>query len=81
MLERHHGFIQWIFPIRERGMNSLAPQLQLHEISKMKENEECMKRYVKAYDTMLKFYGIERLDNDGESYQRNITQFVTIFLN
>ncbi|GFO43740.1 UDP-glucuronosyltransferase 2a1-like [Plakobranchus ocellatus] len=31
LLERHHGYIQWIFPIRENGMNWQAQALQLHE--------------------------------------------------
>ena len=31
-LERHHGYIQWLFPIRERGLNWDAQELQPHEI-------------------------------------------------
>eukprot|EP00954_Amorphochlora_amoebiformis_P001067 82846-Amorphochlora_amoeboformis.AAC.1 len=31
MLEYHHGYIQWLFPIREKGMNWLSQPLQLHE--------------------------------------------------
>ena len=34
-IESHHGFIQWIFPIREIGMNSNASPLQLHEIEEI----------------------------------------------
>lgn len=64
-LESHHGFIQWIFPIREKGLNYFAPVLQRHEISKMLNNPKCMERYTKSYDMMLKFYGIERIDDDG----------------
>ena len=30
-LEREHGFIQWLFPIREAGLNLQAQPLQLHE--------------------------------------------------
>lgn len=31
-LEAHHGYIQWIFPIREHGMNSQSQKLQPHEV-------------------------------------------------
>jgi hypothetical protein len=31
-LESHHGYIQWLFPIRERGLNWQAQELQPHEI-------------------------------------------------
>ena len=31
-LEWHHGYIQWLFPIRERGLNWQAQELQSHEI-------------------------------------------------
>ncbi len=31
LLEDHHGYIQWLFPIREQGMNFHAQELQLHE--------------------------------------------------
>lgn len=31
-LELHHGYIQWLFPIREQGLNSQSHPLQLHEL-------------------------------------------------
>src|SRR5437762_640454 len=31
LLEEHHGYIQWLFPIREPGLNGYAEPLQLHE--------------------------------------------------
>ena len=31
-LEYHHGFIQWLFPIRTQGMNDESQPLQLHEL-------------------------------------------------
>ncbi|CAG0898201.1 unnamed protein product, partial [Cyprideis torosa] len=30
-LERQHGFVQWLFPVRETGLNLQAQPLQLHE--------------------------------------------------
>lgn len=35
-LEVHHGYIQWLFPIREEGMNWDSQALQLHELQKLK---------------------------------------------
>ena len=37
-LEWHHGYIQWLFPIRESGMNWHAQELQSHEIEVYKIN-------------------------------------------
>lgn len=31
-LEIHHGYIQWLFPIREHGMNSQSQKLYAHEV-------------------------------------------------
>ena len=30
-LEYNHNYIQWLFPIREQGLNMYADMLQLHE--------------------------------------------------
>lgn len=32
LLEFRHGYIQWLFPIQERGLNWYAQELQSHEI-------------------------------------------------
>eukprot|EP00761_Pharyngomonas_kirbyi_P008095 gb/GECH01008106.1/.p1 GENE.gb/GECH01008106.1/~~gb/GECH01008106.1/.p1 ORF type:complete len:146 (+),score=23.51 gb/GECH01008106.1/:1-438(+) len=57
LLENHHGYIQWLFPIRERGLNPHAYPLQKHEIEKMKQEEEIQDRITKSYCLMLDFYG------------------------
>jgi len=56
-LEIHHGYIQWLFPIREHGMNSECQPLQLHEIQKMKDDPIIIERLLKSYDLILDFYG------------------------
>lgn len=56
-LEVHHGYIQWIFPIREHGMNGMSYPLQRHEIEKIKASPEAMARLMKSYDMQLHFYG------------------------
>jgi len=63
LLERHHGYIQWLFPIRETGMNFRAEKLQLHEAEKIKKDPECQKRVVRSYQLMLDFYGM-RMKNE-----------------
>ncbi|KIO29999.1 hypothetical protein M407DRAFT_159547 [Tulasnella calospora MUT 4182] len=61
-LEYNHGYIQWLFPIREHGMNFDAQPLQLHEISAMKSNQEVMQRVLRSYKMMLGFYGMRLVD-------------------
>lgn len=31
-LELHHGYIQWLFPLGEQGLNSQSQPLQYHEL-------------------------------------------------
>ncbi|XP_073437027.1 opioid growth factor receptor isoform X2 [Dendrobates tinctorius] len=57
-LERNHSYIQWLFPLREYGMNSCAKPLTQSEIKLMKEDNEVKTRFLKAYKLMLQFYGI-----------------------
>jgi len=63
-LEHNHRFIQWLFPIREHGMNYLAQPLQLHEIELMTASEEVMSRLRTSYAIMLDFYGMELEDEE-----------------
>ncbi len=37
-LESHHGYIQWLFPLREYGVNRFAQPLQPDEIKSMVSN-------------------------------------------
>mmetsp|Transcript_6467 Transcript_6467/g.7023 ORF Transcript_6467/g.7023 Transcript_6467/m.7023 type:complete len:324 (-) Transcript_6467:110-1081(-) len=62
LLERHHGYIQWLFPIREHGMNMQSQVLQPHEITVIREDPLCQKRIVKSYSLMLDFYGLKLVD-------------------
>ncbi|XP_055996916.1 opioid growth factor receptor-like protein 1 isoform X2 [Ostrea edulis] len=58
-LERHHGYVQWLFPIRETGMNFHAQELQMHEIEKIMDDEEAFSRVLKSYEMLLDFYGMK----------------------
>jgi len=66
LLESHHGYIQWLFPIREDGLNHYAQQLQLHEASSIKNDPVLQGRIVKSYELMLDFYGIKLVDSTGK---------------
>ncbi|KAF5311698.1 hypothetical protein D9611_009418 [Ephemerocybe angulata] len=63
-LEYRHGFIQWLFPIREHGMNYESQPLQGHEIEAMKADPEVIKRIVTSYKLMLDFYGMRLISED-----------------
>ncbi|XP_029630741.1 opioid growth factor receptor isoform X1 [Salmo trutta] len=71
-LERVHSYIQWLFPLQERGMNNQAKELTKKEIEAFLEDETAKKRLVKSYKLMLDFYGIQ-LSNDttGEVQRAN----------
>ena len=56
-LEWHHGYIQWLFPLRERGLNSRIHPLQPHEIRLMLDSPDCLRRVLASYHLMLDFYG------------------------
>ncbi|KAL3841889.1 hypothetical protein ACJMK2_020467 [Sinanodonta woodiana] len=70
LLEKHHGYIQWLFPIREDGMNWHAQELQKHEIAKICEDKEAHARVLKAYKMMLNFYGMKLEDDESGKIER-----------
>ncbi|XP_009988023.1 PREDICTED: opioid growth factor receptor-like, partial [Tauraco erythrolophus] len=84
VLEENHSYIQWLFPLREHGMNWRAKPLTSQEIQAFKKSKEVMQRFVRAYRLMLRFYGItlinektgelERAENWAERFQ-NLNRF------
>ncbi|XP_068006178.1 opioid growth factor receptor isoform X2 [Melanerpes formicivorus] len=84
VLEDNHSYIQWLFPLRERGMNRHARPLTWKEIQAFKKSKEVMQRFVRAYQLMLRFYGIilvneetgelRRAENWAERFQ-NLNRF------
>ena len=57
-LEGSHSFIQWLFPIREMGMNWASQPLEPHEIDGIKADPQAMDRLLESYRIMLDFYGM-----------------------
>jgi transposase-like protein len=51
-LEYHHGYIQWLFPLQEKGLNWSAEPLQKHEIELIKKDKKALKRILKSYELM-----------------------------
>ncbi|KAL1743171.1 opioid growth factor receptor conserved region-domain-containing protein [Schizophyllum fasciatum] len=63
-LEYKHGFIQWLFPIREYGVNYEAQPLQRHELEAMKADSDIVDRLIKSYKLMLDFYGMRLVSEE-----------------
>ncbi|XP_009891754.1 PREDICTED: opioid growth factor receptor [Charadrius vociferus] len=84
VLEENHSYIQWLFPLREHGMNLRAKPLTCQEIQAFKKSKEVMQRFIRAYQLMLRFYGIilvneetgelKRAENWAERFQ-NLNRF------
>ncbi|GAA5876669.1 hypothetical protein JCM16303_003621 [Sporobolomyces ruberrimus] len=61
-LEYNHSFVQWLFPIREQGVNYQAQPLELHEIDQLRTDNVAMERLIESYRIMLGFYGLRLVD-------------------
>ncbi|XP_061694108.1 opioid growth factor receptor-like protein 1 isoform X2 [Syngnathoides biaculeatus] len=64
-LEHNHTYIQWLFPLREQGLNFYAHELTQDEIKEFQSTREAKRRFLAAYSLMLDFYGIKLLDKGG----------------
>lgn len=70
LLEENHSYIQWLFPLREPGVNWHAKPLTLKEVEAFKSSKEVRERLVRAYELMLGFYGIQLEDRDTGAVRR-----------
>ncbi|XP_062286753.1 opioid growth factor receptor-like protein 1 [Scomber scombrus] len=64
-LEHNHTYIQWLFPLREQGLNFYAHELTQEEIKEFQSTREAKRRFLAAYSLMLDFYGLKLLDKSG----------------
>ncbi|XP_013865995.1 opioid growth factor receptor [Austrofundulus limnaeus] len=69
-LERVHSYIQWLFPLREPGVNYMASELTRKEIEAFKKNEDAKRRLVESYELMLGFYGIRLVNKETGEVKR-----------
>ena len=59
LLEVHHGYIQWIFPVFENaGMNWESAALTKEGASLLRADPVVSERVIRAYRLMLRFYGL-----------------------
>jgi hypothetical protein len=59
-LERHHDYIQWLFPLPEpSGANADAPLLSREDISAFESDQELRKALLESFRLMLQFYGLD----------------------
>eukprot|EP01117_Protostelium_nocturnum_P010222 TRINITY_DN3665_c0_g1_i1.p1 TRINITY_DN3665_c0_g1~~TRINITY_DN3665_c0_g1_i1.p1 ORF type:complete len:440 (-),score=190.13 TRINITY_DN3665_c0_g1_i1:42-1250(-) len=73
LLESHHGYIQWLFPLFEGGgMNYQSKALKKEEARLMREDLSIAKRIIKSYQLMLDFYGIRLADLSTGRLERNV---------
>ncbi|XP_072270537.1 opioid growth factor receptor-like isoform X2 [Pyxicephalus adspersus] len=80
-LERNHNFIQWLFPLREQGVNSFSTPLTQYEIQLMKNDEQVVMRFLESYKLMLGFYGMVLLDADTGEVARSERNWTERFEN
>jgi len=71
-LEYKHGYIQWLFPIREYGMNYESQPLQLHELETLKQDPDVINRIVSSYTLMLDFYGMRLVSPENGEVDRSL---------
>ena len=60
LLESHHAYIQWLFPLREASrFNNSAQILQLHEMQAIQQEPILQSRFLTSLTMMLNFWGAE----------------------
>ncbi|XP_060692163.1 opioid growth factor receptor-like protein 1 [Hemiscyllium ocellatum] len=69
-LEKSHSYIQWLFPLREPGMNWHAKELSRQEIELFRNSKDATQRLIKVYEIMLDFYGIKLVNRKTGAVKR-----------
>lgn len=66
-LERHHDYIQWLFPLGEpSSANPAAPLLTSADIAAFTADESLRTALLRSFRLMLEFYGLELVE-DGDT--------------
>ncbi|KAH9851508.1 opioid growth factor receptor conserved domain-containing protein [Lenzites betulinus] len=69
-LEYKHGYIQWLFPLQEHGLNIQAQPLQKHELAALKADPHAVERLRHSYTIMLGFYGMQLVSTETGELRR-----------
>eukprot|EP00946_MAST-07B_sp_MAST-7B-sp1_P002855 g2855.t1 len=71
LLESHHGYIQWIFPLKEESrFNHESAVMQRHEAMAIQHNPKCLTRMVASLRMMLNFWGATLSPKDPDPVPR-----------
>lgn len=79
LLERHHGYIQWLMPIRESGLNMSSQPFSMHESELFRRDPAILRRVLKSYELMLDFYGLVLLNENTGQIARNAQTYSQIY--
>ena len=72
MLERHHGYIQWLFPVFENaGMNWESMELTKAGARQIRSDAQMSERVIRSYRLMLRFYGMRLADERTGAVERD----------
>ena len=72
LLEKHHGFIQWLFPTQKPSLhNPKAPHLTLNVARAMAANPIVRENFLKPYQMMLDFHRMRLIDKARGTIIRN----------
>ncbi|XP_078255094.1 opioid growth factor receptor-like protein 1 isoform X2 [Rhinoraja longicauda] len=63
-LENNHTYIQWLFPLREPGLNWHAEELTTEEIKEFLKTKKAKSNYLQGYEIMLDFFGMKLEDKN-----------------
>ena len=74
-LERHHGYIQWLFPIRERGLNWQAQELQSHEIEVNEYNVIIIMQTARSNFSYMLYIHVQSILADPVAHKRILTSY------
>ncbi|XP_051880934.1 opioid growth factor receptor-like protein 1 isoform X2 [Pristis pectinata] len=69
-LEHNHTYIQWLFPLREPGLNWHAEELTTEEIKEFLKTKTAKHNYLQVYEIMLDFYGMKLEDKNTGTVSR-----------
>ena len=79
LLESHHAYIQWLFPLRERSrFNSDAQVLQLHEMHAIQQTPQLQQRFFQSLVMMCNFWGCQLQSADPTPANNNSTPPATV---
>ena len=75
-LERHHDYIQWLFPLPEpSGANPDAPLLTVEDIAAFRSDDMLRKTLLESFKLLLQFYGLELSGSADDPHVVMVTTF------